>query len=394
MIDIHGRAIRSRIDRWRDAGLIDHATAARLLAFESPGRAGRPSTLTLIGALSVALGIVAVVSANWEAIPVAAKLGGHVALNLALGLWAAAVVLKDRPGTAAARKREGLLLVLSASTLALLAHVGQSFQLQGSGFGLLAAWLALVTPFTVAFGRGAASRWSWTAGLFVTAGFGFAENAEALAEARLIGTSVALFLVAGYAAPLLAGGAGPRAAWGRHLHLVMLGTLVLLTSAAQHVWRFDGEPPDPAFRMDALAGAACATLGLAAVQAAFAWRRAALPWPANPWLTAFVVASPAYAVLPLLSGGAGSPVVEAIAVCLYWWAASHLAHAAGRTALYRLAILAIALRLFLVFLEAFSGLLFTGVGLIACGLLLLALGYGVRRILKRTPPPAPSSVPP
>ncbi|HSK42055.1 MAG TPA: DUF2157 domain-containing protein, partial [Arenibaculum sp.] len=198
MIDIHRRAIRSRIDRWRDAGLIDTATATRLAAFEASGGAGGKAgglpTLTVIGALSVALGIIAIVSANWDQIPVRVRLGGHVAANLGLGIWGYAGIAHGRLGH---RAREGLLMVLSASTLALLAHVAQSFQLQGGTFGLLAAWLALATPFTLAFARGAANRWLWTAGLFAAAGTGLAENAATLEKANLVVTSIALFIVAG-----------------------------------------------------------------------------------------------------------------------------------------------------------------------------------------------------
>ncbi|HEV7368821.1 DUF2157 domain-containing protein [Arenibaculum sp.] len=361
MIDLHGRAVRSRIERWRDAGLIDDETAGRLAAFEASRPAAGVPALTVIGALSVALGIVAIVSANWDQIPVPARLGGHVALNLAIGIavWT---------GIA----RELLILVLSASTLGLLAHVGQSFQLQGGAAGLLAGWLALATPFTWALARGAANRWLWTAGLFAAAGTAFVENADALADAGLVGTSIALFIVAGYAAPL-----ADRGAWGRHLHAVMLGVLVTAASAAQTVWRSDFTAADLPAGADVIAGAACATAGLLAVHAALA-RRA----PGRPWLTAFVAASPAYAALPFLAGGADSAVVAALGFCLYWWAISQLAHAAGLTGLYRLAVLAIAARVVVVFIEAFGGLLFTGVGLVAGGVLLLAVGWLVRRLLR------------
>lgn len=362
MIDLHGRAVRSRIERWREAGLIDDETAGRLAAHEASRRAEGMSAPTVIGTLSVVLGVVAIVSANWDQIPVWAKLGGHVAANLALGaaIWA---------GIA----REPLVAVLSASTLALLAHVGQSFQLQGDPAGLLAAWLLLATPFTWALARGTANRWLWTAGLFAAAGAGFVENADALAEAGLAGTSLALFIVAGHAAPLLTGGP-----WGRHLHRVMLGALVLLTSAAQTLWRLDESLVDLPSAADIATGAAVAAAGLLAVQVALA-----RGLPTRPWLAAFVAASPVYAALPIVAGGAGSAVAAAAAFCLYWWAIAQLAHAASMTGLYRLAVLVVAARVGLVFLEAFGGLLLTGVGLVAGGILLLGFGWLVRRLLRK-----------
>jgi uncharacterized membrane protein len=362
MIDLHGRAIRSRIERWREAGLIDDETAGRLAAHEASRRAESMSVPTVIGTLSVVLGVVAIVSANWDQIPVWARLGGHVAANLALGaaIWT---------GIA----REPLIAVLSASTLALLAHVGQSFQLQGGTAGLLAAWLLLATPFTWALARGAVNRWLWTAGLFAAAGTGFVEHADALADAGLTGTSVALFVVAGHVAALLT--PGP---WGRHLHWVMLGALVAVTSAAQSFWRLEESPVDPVSAADIATGAAVAAAGLLAVHVALTRRL-----PAHPWLTAFAVASPAYAALPVVVGGAGSAVAAAAGFCLYWWVIAQLAQAASMTGLYRLAVLAVAARVVLVFLEAFGGLLLTGIGLVAGGVLLLGFGWFVRRLLRR-----------
>ncbi|HRJ62374.1 MAG TPA: DUF2157 domain-containing protein, partial [Azospirillaceae bacterium] len=91
MIDLHGRAVRARIEQWRETGLIDAATAERLLVHEAGDeKGGFHGALTLIGAGAVALGVAALVAANWDLLPIWLKLGTHVALNVALGVWAAA----------------------------------------------------------------------------------------------------------------------------------------------------------------------------------------------------------------------------------------------------------------------------------------------------------------
>jgi hypothetical protein len=395
MIDVHGRAVRRRIADWAEAGLIDAGTAARLVRFEDArGPGGSLGTLTNLGLLALALGVVALVSANWDEIPAWVRLGGHAALNLALGLAAHAGLTRERLGPVRLgfRAREGILLLLSASTLALLAHVGQTFQLQGDALGLLAAWLALVTPFTLAAARSGINRWAWTAGALATAGLALAEHAEWLADRRLLSTALALPIVAAHAAPLAFRTWPGAAGWGHHLRLVALGALAALTSAAQLAWRLEGgedlalgswwsEGP-AGLRLDVLLGAGVATAGLVAACLAEAGRARPETREGEAFPT-FVVASPTWAALPLLIGGAGSPLVEAGALCLYWAAAAGLARAHGRADLYRLAVGLVAARVLLVFLEAFGGLLLTGFGLVAGGVLLLALGYAARRLLAR-----------
>jgi uncharacterized membrane protein len=389
MIDIHRRAIRARIDGWRDAGLIDDATAGRLRHFESAGDGGAGvPVFTVIGAFTLALGIVAVVSANWDDIPLWGRLGGHVALNLALGVALAVGIGRGRLGPPGSRGREALVTVLSASTLALLAHVGQSFQLQGSTFRLLLAWLVLVSPMTLVLAGGAANRWLWIVGLFATFATGLSEHLREIEAARLVSTAVALFVVLGSAAPLARGDNrgdnrwGHR--WGQDISHAMLGAMVVATSLAQWGWEFDiGRHTALRIAGDVLPGTALATIGLGVVHVALA--RASLArgmgWPRG--LSAFVVASPVLAALPVVTGGLNSPTVAAVGFCLYWAAISQLAHGAGRVGLYRLAVVVVAVRIIWVFAEALGGLLLTGVGLVASGAALLALGLVLSRLMRR-----------
>lgn len=385
MIDLHAAAIRARIGRWREAGLIDEDTARRLTLFEAEARPMFGSTLTLIGALSIALGVVAVVSANWDALPIWLKLSAHIVINLGLGLWAAYAARSEAQGLLLQGRLlvDAPLIILSASTLAFIAHVGQAFQLQGDLLSPLAIWCALTTPFMLALGRTAAARWAWTATLAAT-GLGVADvYGEALVDARLVGACIAGVIVLAFAAPLAARGER-LAPWGTHFQNIALVMLVTLASATQIMWREQFNIHDVAgVWTETINGLTVAVIGLAA--ASFALTRQP-PWR-RP-ISAFVIFTPVYAALPLLVGGAGSVVVEAAAICLYWLGIALLAHAAGRFWLYKLAVIVVTARLFGVFLEAFGGLLATGGGLILAGALFLGLGYGVRRLLQKTTGPA------
>jgi uncharacterized membrane protein len=376
MIDLHAAAIRARIGRWREAGLIDEDTARRLTLFEAEARPLFGSTLTLIGALSIALGVVAVVSANWDALPIWLKLSAHIVVNLGLGLWAAYAARTEAQGRLLV---DAPLIILSASTLAFIAHVGQAFQLQGDLLSPLATWCALTTPFMLVLGRTAAARWAWTATLAAT-GLGVADvYGEALIQAHLVGACVAGVIVLAFAAPLAARGER-LAPWGTHFQNIALVMLVTLASATQIMWREQFNIHDVAgVWTETINGLTVAVIGLAGASFALTgqppWRRP---------ISAFVIFTPVYAALPLLVGGAGSVAVEAAAICLYWLGIALLAHAAGRFWLYKLAVIVVTMRLFGVFLEAFGGLLATGGGLILAGALFLGLGYGVRRLLQKT----------
>ncbi|MGB7405057.1 MAG: DUF2157 domain-containing protein, partial [Pacificimonas sp.] len=82
-----------KLAAWEQAGLIDGATAARIAAHEAV--AGKPklrSAIIGLGALAMALGILLIIAANWDAIPDALKLGVHLILTALAGAvvwWAA-----------------------------------------------------------------------------------------------------------------------------------------------------------------------------------------------------------------------------------------------------------------------------------------------------------------
>ncbi|HRQ81930.1 MAG TPA: DUF2157 domain-containing protein [Azospirillaceae bacterium] len=384
MIDLHGRAVRARIEQWRETGLIDAATAERLLVHEAGDeKGGFHGALTLIGAGAVALGVAALVAANWDLLPIWLKLGTHVALNVALGVWAAAAA-ERRPGGGGA---ESLLIVLSGSSLAFIAHVGQSFQLQGDPFTPMAVWLALTAPFTVALGRSLAVRWLFTFGVGSTLMAGLDVYGEALIEAKALAASAAALLAVTYAAPLWLRGFAAAPLWNRHFSQIALAALMLATPlVAELGWRVGGAELDEVLT-EATRGALVASIGLALAGAGFVMQAAKDPpggGLAGDWRFAvFVAASPLYALAPMLSGGAESPVAAGAAFCFYWLAAAWFAHAANRLAYYRLAVVLVAIRLFAAFVEAFGGLLLTGGGLVLVGLLFLGMGWGTQRLLRR-----------
>src|SRR3546814_17244676 len=74
-----------KLNAWREAGLIDEATAQRIRAYEAEH--ARPLALWAaigIGALAIGLGVISVIAANWEDVPGLVRLAVHLVLIGAL----------------------------------------------------------------------------------------------------------------------------------------------------------------------------------------------------------------------------------------------------------------------------------------------------------------------
>ncbi len=135
--------IEKKLTLWQEAGLIDAGTRARIAAFED-GR-HRPVLLYALlglGALTIGIGIVSIVAANWDAIDRPIKLG----IDLALGVLLAAGLF------VAARRRQPLLVETLAAidyvfVLASLALLGQVYQLGSPPHQALLVWSLCTLPF-------------------------------------------------------------------------------------------------------------------------------------------------------------------------------------------------------------------------------------------------------
>lgn len=135
--------------RWAEQGLLTPPQVAAILEHEgwsdlTPGE--RPPsrwalTVSLLGALVLGLGVIALVGANWAAIPGPAKLLG--VLGLMLGAYAGGYRLRDDPARAGRHlPGVGAALYLLGGVLygALLALLAQGFQLGVSTDTLQLLW--------------------------------------------------------------------------------------------------------------------------------------------------------------------------------------------------------------------------------------------------------------
>jgi uncharacterized membrane protein len=142
---------------WVSRGIVSAEQRERLLNLY-PDR-GEPASrflgvLSLVGGLLVGLGVILVISANWERIGDWVKIAGLLALLA--GAYAGGWALKMRPGARHPKTGEALLMVGTILFLAGIGLVSQIFHLNARpATGLLVWWLGIVLVPLLTTSRGA-----------------------------------------------------------------------------------------------------------------------------------------------------------------------------------------------------------------------------------------------
>jgi hypothetical protein len=375
-----------KIALWHDAGIIDAATRDRLLAFEADH--ARPLALWAvwgIGALTIGLGFVSVVAANWEDIPGLVRLGVHLALIaglLGLLFWREDRLAAQSPWTV-----EALVFTTAALGLTFFGHLGQVYQTASPLWQPLGLWLALFAPLLLLTGR------NWPTALAVLGG--------------------AVWTAWEYAGAMTDHG-GLRDPGG--LWLMWLGTVVALPTALAPVaggLRARSRRPDFWRRLEQLALAYAVGLASLACTVASAGEFGGSGTPGDNTDTAgfacgvFVaLAGLAHlAIRPGISGrmaaaiiaGAGVTITLAVltddltipAALLFlalWAGIAAAALVAQWRGVFQLAVGVIALRLVILSFELAADLLTSGFGLILAGVMILGVAWAAVRVSRRFAP--------
>jgi uncharacterized membrane protein len=375
-------SLRSQLDRWQAAGLIDAPTAERIEAHEAAQR--RPIGLYALGTLgagTIALGIISLVAANWDAIGPRVKLGVDLALGVALAAatYVAAVRALRWP-------TEVLVTVLYGFTLASLSLVGQIYQLDTPEYQALCLWSAATLPL-VLLGRSHFLAALVLVGLITTHGYAFEAVFDAIERVSWPGrtTDDDLSATLLFASPLLYAVLA-RVPWllRERPHYAATVTAAAWTAIAcggfalQFLW-YDSVSDAPQL------GAALATTAVLA--GGFVW---ALPrlYPQLPLRARHGIAALfalAWVTLVLTSGFDRDSLEVVGALLQIVWLAllSWTSLQAGRLRTFNLLTAALALRILVVYFEVFHSLLSTGMGLITGGVLTLLMAWLWRRQTRR-----------
>lgn len=144
--------LKRDLDEWVERGLIDKATAGRLLD-DVDRRGSRFSiggVLSMFAAVLIAASLLMLVAANWEAIPRTSKVVGIVAL---IWLFHGTALLARSRG--ADRTAAGALVLGSAAFGGAIALIGQLYHLSGDTFSAMLLWFTVTAGSAALFRSGA-----------------------------------------------------------------------------------------------------------------------------------------------------------------------------------------------------------------------------------------------
>lgn len=370
--------LERRVKRWQEAGIIDATTAERILAHER--RASRPVLLLAIGGLGafiIGMGLISVIAANWGEIPRLAK------LLAMLGLFGAnAYGLVWAHGRQYRWVIDALALSYFALTLASIALVGQTYQLEGEAYQALLLWLVVGSPALWLAG-GTFAAMVFLVALAVTGAFLFDPLVDLLGHdphaTILVRASLGSAAVFG---PLLVASLPTlqrrRPAFAALYERLGWGMFVLAASCGVHAWYLSMDPNDV---REAWVGARVVLVFVALEL----WR---VQWLASDIQADWLLPARALIGLAAVLTGLGmlvphAPValVGALGFVAIWALVAWCGYRTHAMQIVNLATAVIAARIFVAYVEIFGSMLATGVGLIISGVLLLALTWvWVRKI--------------
>jgi uncharacterized membrane protein len=369
-------ALKAQLQRWRSAEIIDDATAERIQVYEKSRQGFRFSTAMFgLGALAMILGAAAVVASNWDAIPATVKLLAHAILNAALAVAVLQAIRANQP-----RAREILLFLLAGATLTFIALIGQIYQTGAPLWRALALWLGITSPFLFFLARAKLTAACWTLAFWAMLGAAAETIERHLGPLRL---DLAFYAVAPFAMIALGDWMALRVRWPVWPGIFTTGGYVLIAvavSAAQLAW-IDANSLHLEAHRAQLSVAFYATLAAALALSALRYVRVCEPAPLAANL--FPLVSVFIGFAPLLIRHPDLPVVGAGVFMAYWALIGWTGLQSGYRSLMNLAIVVIALRLVIVYVEVFGDLLSTGVGLIASGALLIAVVWMTGKLIRR-----------
>ena len=374
--------VERKLRRWREAGLIDDTTSARIAVFEREQQQPLAMyALIGLGAATVGLGLISLVAANWERIPALLKL----LLDFGLGVLLA-VLIEQTVRRRASLAREALVTIYYGFSLASLALVGQIYQLDAPTYQPLLTWSIATLPL-VLLGESRFLGALYTAGLITTHGFAFEALIEFLGEATSQALTINLGACLLFISPLVYLALGylpwlrrmrPQLAWC--LRAAGGSGVVLGGCAIPLLWYSalrTGETLDWALPVTLLIA-----LGFGALVPR--WLRAEPELQQQQRLLQLLL--PAAWLLLALSSALPRESTELVGALLQigWLGlCAFVSYRVRHVRLFNTFTRLLALRILIVYFEVFGSLLDTGVGLVVGGLLTLLSAWWWQRKMRQ-----------
>ncbi len=373
--------IDSKIDAWLDADLIDAATADKIRAYEH--RPKRPLMLWAvigIGALTILLGIISLVAANWDVLSAETKLAIHLALFvLAVGVY----FWRSRKAEAADDYyfNDAGLVIIGALGLSFPPHLGQAYQLDGPIWPIMLAWLVAFSPLMLLRGRGWPVALGWMAALFTLILSFMSEKSDITSDHYNWGLGfhdallIVLPVAAGYAASWLNMRSDRDWFWPRIEQLGLVWQLFVVSTLVLVATDVMGREEQIRYL----------TIPLAVLLAL-------LPLPLLKLADkvegkgALLVAVSCAAALLFASFGLSGTIMPALLFIALWVAIAFASLIPGWRALFQVAVAVVALRVIILSFELSDDLFSSGLGLVLSGFVMLGVAWLAIRVGRKYAP--------
>lgn len=368
----------TKLNTWAEAGLITASQAQSIQAFEDKDEHQRSWLLygaMAIGVTTIGIGIISIVAANWNGIPVALKVGIYLLLQIALGI--AVLQRLDRPGAV----REALIGLFALFFFAGIGLTAQIFHLKSDGWSGIVFWCALTLP-AVLFAHSRPLPYLWfvlvlsAESLWLVANLDLSINVNnAAIRIAVVGLSLYAYLAIGIVSTRIS-----RLPPHLGQALRVLPSLIILIGGSvlgQIIW-YTGvndvlrtnENAFAANRLQIVPWVGAVIFWMAASTAKPAWKKSFVRT-----LTVLFVALAALISLPLMLQVDHQPVVGTIFAIGVWCIAAFAAVQAGHKRLFDLITLVITVRILTIYFEVFGSMMATGFGLILSGFFVLGVAW-------------------
>jgi Predicted membrane protein (DUF2157) len=373
--------IDSKIDTWLAAEIIDGPTAARIRGFENAPK--RPLMLWAvigIGALTILLGIISLVAANWDVISAEARLTIHLIAFVAMAAfyyWRS----RSAKGEDDYYFNDAGLVILGALGLSFPPHLGQAYQLDGPIWPIMMAWLVAFSPLMLLRGRGWPVALGWMAALF-TLIISFMQEQSEISDDHynfLFGIHdallIALPVIAGYAASWWNTKSDRDWFWPRIAQLGLVWQLAVTSLLVLAAADDSGSGEKVHFL----------TIPLAALFALLPMPLLKLADRAEA-LGAITVAGACGIALLFASTGLLGTILPALLFIALWVAIAFASLIPGWRALFQVAVAVVALRVIILSFELSDDLFSSGLGLVLSGFIMLGVAWLAIRVGRKYAP--------
>jgi hypothetical protein len=322
------------------------------------------------------------VAANWVHLGPQFKIGAHLMFNILTGL-----VLYRSAQSNNYWWREGCAFLFFALILTMIALTGQVYQLGGNIAAALALWIVIGSPVLFLYGHSALNAVIWLGGALTAFHLGVMELVRNMGEsgqfyvALTVSFTLPLMMIAAGCSNWLA---RTRGAWRMIIGRAGIVFLTIGASTASLLWYFD-LATEVLYLIDSLESylfMAAICLSAPVATACFARFRGYSDGLSRNG-TIFIITSLLFMAAPSLLMSGGFDFIGPIHFIAFWLFAAWIAVRLQSDSLLSLAIWLVTLRIIIVYIELFGGLLMTGLGLIAGGAAMLATLKAASLLKKR-----------